>query len=204
MALHRALEAGLRVSSLFTMVSPEGYSMSHRIPRGLLALQAEALGLPLLEGTADWGTYEEEFKRALVGLRATGIRGCIFGDIDLEDHLSWCRRVCRETGLEAVHPLWGEDQGVLLDELLQLGYRAVIVVVDLERLGPDWLGRDLDAKAVDELLRLGISPCGETGEYHTLVVDGPVFRREVPLGPRRVLRRGHHAFLDLAREGDGT
>jgi len=204
MALHRAAEAGLRVSSLLTMTSPDGYSMSHRIPRALLALQAEALGLPLVEGTADWDSYEDEFKRALAGLRRVGIQGCIFGDIDLEEHLSWCRRVCREVGLEAIHPLWGEDERDLLDELLQLGYRAVIVVVDLRKLGAEWLGRNLDRRAVDELLNLGISPCGETGEYHTLVVDGPVFRKEVSLRRRRVLRRGHHAFLDLTGEGERT
>jgi len=197
LALHRARKQGLTIAGLLTMLGPGGHSRSHHIPRAILQAQAAALGLPLTTGTAEWSTYEAEFQRLLVAARDTGTAGCVFGNIDVEDHRRWCRDISRRAGLRAVHPLWSEDQATLTREFLALGFLAVIVAVNLEHLGPEWLGRALDHRLLGELVSAGVTPCGEAGEYHTLVTGGPIFRQPVAVSPGGVLTHERHAFLEL-------
>ncbi|KUK31386.1 MAG: Putative ATP binding protein [Thermoanaerobacterales bacterium 50_218] len=203
LAFYRARLAGLEVSRLLTIFDDQGLTRSHRIPRLIIKKQAEAIGLPFVEGVASWETYEDEFKRILGELRKEGFTGCVFGDIDLPEHLAWCQRVCSEVGLSAVHPLWGERQEDLVEEFVRLGFQAVIVVVRLEKLGVEFLGRVLDESLLQEFKDMEISPGGELGEYHTLVVAGPVFQNPVIddysslSALRRIVHQGY-GFLDLA------
>lgn len=198
LALHRAIAGGMRVSWLFTMMNPNGFSMSHRIPRSLLRKQADLLGLPLVEGIADWNGYEAEFQRVLGLLVQRGACGCVFGDVDIASHREWCRTLCARVGIEAVHPLWGADQRQLVEELVGLGFEATIVVVNLKHLGLSWLGRVLDRGALRELTALGISPAGEQGEYHTLITAGPLLKDRLRLRRQRTLVHDGYGFLDLA------
>jgi len=197
LALYKAQKSGLQVASLFTMVSPQGYTMSHRLPPALLERQAQALGLPVVTGCADWNGYEAEFKRVLRCLKAEGYHGVVFGDIDIPEHRQWCRDICAAEGLTAEHPLWGYKQDDLLAELVALRFTALIVVVQLDKLGTEWLGRKLTHSTLEELKKAGVSPCGEFGEYHTLVVDGPIFQVPVPINTDKILTNGGYGFLDL-------
>jgi len=179
MALYLAIRAGMRLSWLFTMVTPEGVTAAHGLPVSVIRQQARAIGLPLVTGTADWGTYEAEFKRVLSDLKRQGATGCIFGDIDLEEHRQWCVRTCSEVGLEAVHPLWGMKQEEILQQFVDAGFEAVIVALNSDKLGRSLVGKRLDREIVREMIGAGITPCGELGEYHTLVVGGPIMKGEV-------------------------
>lgn len=193
LALHRAARAGAEPRLLVSMLTEGGErSRSHGLRRELLAAQAEAIGVPIRFGAASWTGYEEEFRRlAGEGAAAVGARVGIFGDIDLREHRDWVERVCGEAGLRAELPLWLEERRALVAELIEAGFEALIVAVREDALPPELLGRALDAALVEEIVAAGCDAAGENGEFHTLVVDGPLFRRrlEVELG-ERTLRDG--------------
>ena len=197
LAFHRAAGTG-EPAALLTMFSEDGArSRSHGLRPELLRAQAEALGLPLHIGRAGWEGYETAFRARLAALKQQGIATAVFGDIDLEPHREWEEQVCEAEGLSCCLPLWKEERRGLLGEFLGLGYRAVIVAVKEGRLDPALLGRELDAAAIAEIEAQGCDACGEEGEYHTAVVDGPRFR--APVQVRHGARSLHSGywFLDL-------
>ncbi|HEX6364022.1 MAG TPA: diphthine--ammonia ligase [Albitalea sp.] len=186
LALHRALDAGDDVQALLAMFDESGErSRSHAIPPHLMQAQADALGLPLVMRRATWQTYEAEFTEQLRAFAAQGIARGLFGDIDLQPHRDWEEKVCAAAGLEAVLPLWQEPRRALVDELLGLGYRARVVCVDARFLDASFCGRVFDERFLADLPD-GVDACGENGEFHTFVFDGPRFARPVPHAVVRV------------------
>ena len=176
LALHRAITAGAKPVYLLTVISEDGIrSRSHGLRKDVLEAQASAMGIPLLIGCAAWEEYEAVFVGALHKIRGKGIRAGVFGDIDFPPHLEWEEKVCVKTGLTAYLPLWECSRLKLIEEFLALGYKAMIVTVNEKNLGRNFLGRIIDRETISEFQKIGIDPCGENGEYHTLVVDGPIF-----------------------------
>lgn len=199
LALHHAVSQGGLAKGLFTMLAEDGLaSRSHALPRALLEEQARRLNLPIRFGSASWSAYESVFSDALQTYRAEGIAAGVFGDIDVEDHRAWCRRVCASAGLAAVHPLWQRERRELLEEFIGLGFTAVIVVAKAEKLGPEWLGRTIDRQAVADLAAAGIDPSGELGEYHTVVTGGPLFDGEMRLAAREPVLHDGYWFLRVS------
>ena len=199
LALHEAIAAGAEPRFLVSMLTEGGErSRSHGLARDLLAAQAAAVGIPIRFGAASWAGYRDEFVRVVgEGVAATGARAGVFGDIDMDEHREWEQEVCAEVGTEAVLPLWHRDRRDVTDELLAAGFEAVIVAVRDGVLSPSLLGRTLDAGAIDEIEAAGADACGENGEFHTFVVDGPIFREAVEIEPgERSLRDGVW-FVDL-------
>jgi len=188
LALHKAARAGAEPRLLISMLTEGGErSRSHGLRRELLAAQAEAMGLPIRFGSATWAGYEAEFRRlAGEGAAAIGARTGVFGDIDLAEHREWVERVCGEAGLRAELPLWQQDRAAVVEELIEAGFEALVVAVRDDALPPRTLGRQLDRDLLAEVVAAGCDPAGEGGEFHTLVVDGPLFRRRlaVRLGER--------------------
>jgi len=200
LAFHRGAE-GLNVCALLTMFTEDGTrSRSHGLRPEVLARQASLLGLPLVSGRASWSTYEEEFKRVLRALARDGFSHVIFGDIFLDQHKAWVERVCNESGLEAVEPLWGAQTPELLREFLATGADARIVATNALLLDQKWLGRRLAEDMLPVLASLGVDACGERGEYHTLVFASP--RMKAPLHLREAGRLAHNGYwmLDLELE----
>jgi uncharacterized protein (TIGR00290 family) len=180
LALHRALDAGDDVQALLAMFDETGErSRSHAIPAHLMQAQADALGIPLVTRRASWQTYEAVFVEQLRVFASQGATRGLFGDIDLQPHRDWEEKVCAAAGLEAVLPLWREPRRALVDELLALGYRARVACVDARFLDASFCGREFDARFIADLPP-GIDACGENGEFHTFVFDGPRFARAVP------------------------
>lgn len=199
LALHEATLSGAAPRFLLAMMVETGErSRSHGLSRELLEAQAAAVGLPIRFGAASWSGYETEFRRVL-GAAASelGAATGVFGDIDMEDHREWVERVCADLGLEACLPLWQRPRRAAVGALLGAGFEAVIVAVRDGVLSPELLGRTIDAATVAEIETAGADPCGENGEYHSLVVDGPLFRRrlQVELGERS--RHDDVWFLDV-------
>lgn len=197
LAFHRAAAIG-QPAALLTMFSTDGArSRSHGLRPELLHAQAAALGLPLHISRAEWDTYETAFLAALATLKHQGIATAVFGDIDLEPHREWEEKVCAASELTCCLPLWKEERRALLDEFLALGCRAILVAVKEGKLDPALLGRELDASVIAEIEASGCDACGEEGEYHTAVVDGPRFRSPIRVRPgARELHAGYW-FLDL-------
>jgi uncharacterized protein (TIGR00290 family) len=180
LALWRACQvAELDVRALLVMFDESGErSRSHALPPAIVAKQAEALGLELVMRSASWKTYEQVFVDALKELRGAGFEVAIFGDIDLEAHRAWEEKVCAAAGMSARLPLWQTDRNALVSEVLEAGFRARVVCVDSRYLGDDFCGREYDAAFIRDLPS-GVDACGENGEFHTLVYDGPNFGRPV-------------------------
>ncbi|MCG2585750.1 diphthine--ammonia ligase [Massilia sp. TS11] len=179
LALWRARQAGTELALLVTAMDEDGQrSRSHGVPPHLLEAQAAALGLPLQFYPTSWQTYEARFIALLQAARARGIDEAVFGDIDLQPHRDWEEKVCAAAGLRASLPLWGAARRDLVDAFLAAGFRAIVVCVNGNYLGPEWCGRDFDARFLAELPD-GVDACGENGEFHTFVVDGPAFSAPV-------------------------
>jgi uncharacterized protein (TIGR00290 family) len=177
-------------------------SRSHGLRRSVLAAQAAAIGLPLVTGSASWADYTTVFIDHLAGLSADATQ-CVFGDIDIDDHRRWCQHAAQAAGVAARHPLWQRPRRELLDELLTRGWLAMIVAVRADVLDPSLLGRVLDHELVDELEAAGVDACGENGEYHTLVTDGPLFRAPIQITTREQMLRSGCWFLDVVAEPAG-
>ncbi len=179
LALHRALAADVRVEALLAMFDEGGErSRSHAIAPQLMQAQADALGIELVIGRAGWADYEAVFTARLREFAARGITHGLFGDIDLQPHRDWEEKVCTAAGLRAELPLWQEPRRALVDELLALGYRARVVCVDARFLDASFCGREFDAAFLADLPE-GVDACGENGEFHTFVFDGPRFAQPV-------------------------
>ncbi len=209
LAMHRARAAGLDVHYLLAMFDETGErTRSHAIPRAVMQAQADALGLELVAPGASWADYEATFIDALATLRARGVGDVVFGDIDLQPHRDWEEKVCAAAGVAPHLPLWQEDRDTLAREVLERGYRPLVVCTDDRYLDATWCGRPYDAAYVASLPP-GVDPCGENGEFHTFVTDGPLFRRPVPAVVAAVDTREiafgdkayvyHYARLSLAR-----
>src|SRR5262245_32030979 len=177
---------------MVTMCDEEsGRSRSHGLRCEVLDAQAERLGLRRVARSCTWPTYEAAFGDALAELKRDGITHVVFGDILFDEHRQWAERMCAPHGLAAVEPLFGSSTTDLFHEWTGSGSDAIIVTARAEYLDESWLGRSLRRDMLDELTARGVDPCGERGEYHTVVVDTPLFNRPLTLGfGERVQRSG--------------
>ncbi len=205
-ACYLALSQGYKVTHLVNFISREFRRVSfHGIRARLVSRQAEAMGMTLAQYAVppDMSLYEQTFKKAVSKLKDQGAEAMVFGDIYLQEHRDWVERVCAEIGLVPVLPLWGRDLEGLMNEFIDSGFEAVMVSANAGIFGEEWLGRKIDRSFMADLKHLAIEKsldlCGENGEYHTVVLDGPVFeKRLAPSYGERVKRDGYW-FLDLPR-----
>ena len=202
-AYWKAISRGLKVSYLLNMVNEDATrSRSHGLAPELIALQAQAMDLPITQRQVTWGTYEAQFKAALEELKLKGITGLVTGDIYLQEHKDWVDRVCSEVNIEAILPLWKMDTSRLLLDFIEAGFKAVIVSIKAEFFDKEWLGRQIDSKLTAELAQLAeskhIDPCGEGGEFHTFVYDGPAFKRAIKIEKAVPVARDDRWFWDIS------
>lgn len=194
---HAVLEGNVPVA-LLTMFEEDGSkSRSHGLPLEVLEAQAERMGLPLEIGKADWNGYEKEFIDRLKNFKREGIDMGVYGDIDLEDHRAWVQKVSAEAGIGVSHPLWGRPRRELLEELIAEGFKAVITVVDTARMDAKFLGREFTHELIEELETLDIDACGEEGEFHTVIIDGPIFVEPIPLVFGDEIEAGQYRVLEV-------
>jgi len=183
-AYYLAIQQGYEVVKILTMMMNKEKSNFHMIPVGILDAQSDAIGIPIVKQQATPKTYEDDFKAALRQFKAEGVEGLVTGDIyEVAGHEEgWLGRVLKEVGLRPIKPLWMGDTKQIYLDYLKTGFKATVVRTNLERLGVEWLGRVLDRKFYDDNLKLGgVDPCGEGGEYHTVVTDGPTFRKKIEI-----------------------
>ncbi|NBV23744.1 MAG: ATP-binding protein [Proteobacteria bacterium] len=163
---------------LTTLNEEDERSGMHRIRRELLERQAASLGLPLqfirLPAFPPNTLYEDRVGAALRPFFAQGVRRAVFGDLFLEDIRAWRDALLRPLGMEGIYPLWGRATAKLAQEFFRYRFRAALVCVDARRLEARFAGREFDAALLKEL-PAGVDPCGENGEFHTFVFDGPGF-----------------------------
>ena len=202
LACYRALNSGLQVRYLANMVTGDGTrSRSHGILAAVLRVQSHAIGIPILQRRTTRDTYEVEFKDMLRAFKQEGIEGGIFGDIDFNEHRAWIERVCQAAGITPHLPLWAESQDKLLREFVELGFKSVVIAAKADLFGEDVLGCTVDMsfiQLVEELRETkGVTPSGEAGEYHTLVVDGPLFQKRIEIIEAEKVMRDGIRFLEI-------
>lgn len=182
---------------MLTMFNEDGSrSRSHGLRPEIVAAHAERLGVSSLTGRASWDTYTTEYVRVLGGAIGLGATHVIFGDVMGDAHRQWNASVCAAHGLTPIMPLWGEPTGTLVREFLDRGGAARFVTVRAP-LDIGWLGRPLTLDAVTALGTLGADPCGELGEYHTLVTDCPRFSSPLPIACGRQVQHGDCWAIDV-------
>ena len=205
-ACYKALAEGYEVSYLVNFISREFRRVSfHGTRAHLISRQAQAIGIPLVQYTItpDMSLYEQTFKKAVSALKRKGIEGMVFGDIYLQEHKDWIERVCGELGITPLLPLWGMASERVLSEFIEAGFEAVIVSAKSDIFDEKWLGQRIDHSLLPDMKELGqekgLDVCGEQGEYHTLVVDGPLFRKRVQVTYGDRVQRNGYWFLDIPR-----
>jgi len=201
LACHKAISDGYEVSHLLNMISEDGSrSRSHGLDSALIAAQSQAIDISVVQKRTTWDTYEREFKTAICELKQSGVSGAVFGDIYVQEHKDWVNQICKELDVKPIMPLWGRDPKDIFTEFIDAGFKAIVVRARADLLGEDWLGREIDRSFMDELLKLGkVDLCGELGEYHTFVTDGPLFKRRIRiLETDEVLKDGYWS-LDISK-----
>ena len=205
LACYKAIESGYQVRYLLNFISKEYKRCCfHGIKASLLNLQAELIGIPLIqrEVSADMEKYETEFKAAVSEIKTKEIQGMVFGDVYLEEHRNWVERVCKDLEILPIQPLWNHTPFRVLEEFIDLGFKAIVVSCKADMFSKDFIGRVIEKDLIRELQMRNICPCGENGEFHTFVIDGPMFRRKIEiLESEPILKEGfwRHWFLDIRR-----
>jgi uncharacterized protein (TIGR00290 family) len=202
LALHALLmDPTVDVRGLLTTVTDEYDRVSmHGVRMELIAEQAASLGLRLhvsrIPPACPNEVYEAAMTSALLRLRREGIAAIAFGDLFLADVRAYRERLVHGAGLRTLFPLWGSPTTALARDFLADGFRAVLVCVDPRQVDVSHCGGDYDGTLLDAL-PASADPCGEHGEFHTFVFDGPMFAW--PIAPRRgdVVHRDGFAFCDL-------
>jgi len=198
MALYEALRRGCKVTHLVNFISNDEKRVRfHGTNADLIKQQGAAMGVKVAQYETDWDGYERDFKAGVRKLLPTGVKGMIFGDIYLDVHKEWVDRVCGEIGIEALEPLWGRPTDEILDQFIQLGFEAVIVGVNSRQMDEKWVGRKVDSSFRDYLKKNNIDPCGENGEYHTVVINGPIFLQPLSLTLGGVISKNEYRLLDI-------
>ena len=172
----------------------------HGTRRALLEAQARAAGLPLRTVPLPWPCSNEHYEAAMRAACDTaiadGVGAMAFGDLFLEDVRRYRIDRLQGTGIEPVFPVWGLDTHQLARDMIAAGLRSRIVCVDPKKLSREFAGRDFDADFLGDLPP-GVDPCGENGEFHSVVYAGPMFREPIPIESGEVVERDGFVFADV-------
>jgi uncharacterized protein (TIGR00290 family) len=191
-------------ASLMTTVTAEYERISmHGVRRELLVRQAQLVGVPLVEVEIPVDctneVYEERMSAALASDEMSGVEEVAFGDLFLRDVREYREDRLGAVGKRALFPVWGLDTGELAERFIAFGFRAILVCVDPRVLDPSFAGREFEESLLEDLPP-GVDPCGENGEFHTFVYDGPIFAGEVDCRRGDVVERGGFVFCDLVAD----
>jgi len=205
LALYRVLRIGYTVKYLVTMIPQKEDSWLFHYPNiRLTHLFAEAVGIPLVKAETT-GIKEEELKDLKNLLKTLDIRGIVSGAISSEYQKQRIDRICTELGFRSIAPLWLEDPVKLMEDLIKLGFQVIITGVYAHGFDQKWIGRVIDTAALRDLIELNkkyeVSIVGEGGEYETLVLDAPYFRKKINITKARIEWKGNAGSLIVQEAG---
>jgi len=192
----------LKISALLTTLTEDYDRISmHGVRRVLLEQQAASLGFPLekiyIPKNSSNEIYEARMNEKLQEYKNRGITAVVFGDLFLEDVKKYREENLSKIGMHAVFPLWKNDTEKLAERFIDLGFKAVVTCIDSQAVGKEFAGREYDKQFLQDL-PAKVDPCGENGEFHTFVYDGPIFRKKVNFTLGEItLRDNRFYFCDL-------
>ncbi len=198
LALHKMIEQGHQPVCLLVMINEEAdRSYFHGADRAMLELYGEALGIPMILCPTAGENYHLAFEEGLRKAKSMGAEAAAFGDIDIEGNRQWEEERCKNTGFVPYFPLWQKGRQENVYELMRLGYKCLIKSINVTILPKEILGEYIDDASIEVMESAGIDICGENGEYHTLTVDGPVFKKPLSFQTGRILEFGDYAAIDI-------
>jgi uncharacterized protein (TIGR00290 family) len=199
LALDRARREHMNVRYLLSVYSGSlELTRFHGIRQTLIEQQAKSLGLEPIPIATDTANLETAFRESLQRLAELGVAGVIFGDIGLDSVRAWYEDRVNSAGLEHIAPNWGDPSIEIAWEVIERGYQALVVSVNLGQRAAKYLGREFDADLVTELgCTDGIDPSGERGEYHTFVYDGPSFDNPLDFVVGAEFEQEEHRLIEL-------
>ena len=203
LALYHAMQVGKAIG-LIVMLEEQGLrSRSHAMSMEIIQAQANALGLPIITASSSWNDYETEFLKLLADAKQQGAEVLVTGDLDMPEHGCWHDRITQQAGLKLCMPLWQRPHREVIEEFIQLGFKTMIVTVNLNLgMKVDDLGKILTLDYIQELENRGIDPCGEGGEFHSTVINGPLFTAPIAVRKGDILYHENYAFLALELESN--
>ena len=201
LALHHTLaNQEFEIVTLLTSINKELERISmHGVRKSMLLKQVGAIGLPLtlleLPTGVDMQGYDELMRKTLDPITNQGITHSVFGDIFLEDLKRYKEERMREVGLSGYFPLWKRDTSELLKEFLDTGFKTILVSVDGSKLSKDFVGQELTLELAREF-PVGVDPCGENGEFHTYVFEGPIFKEPIEFKKGEIVAKDYTLAKD--------
>ena len=196
-AMMQAMQLGYQSKVLLNMLNENGkVSRSHGLPLEILKQQAGQMRLPLVTIPTSWSDYEWNFIEILGKLKESyKLDYAVFGDIDLQPHRDWEEKVCEAADIKAILPLWKRNRKELVLEMLDSKIECIIVSCNTT-MGERYLGKMLTKHLAEELELIGIDPCGENGEFHTLMVNCPLFERRKSLPDYAIKTYNDYCFIN--------
>jgi uncharacterized protein (TIGR00290 family) len=190
------LAGNFEIVSLHTVFNEETRRVGmHGVREELIERQAAAMGLPLvklyLESSERHTEYEQLMQAFYKRCAAEGIQAVVFGDIFLEDLKAYREKLLGHSALKGIYPLWKNDTGTLIQEFLDAGFRTLVCAANAQHFSVDKMGETIDHALVKNFAE-GVDPCGENGEFHTFVYDGPVFCRRIDFKTGAVLQKTYN------------
>ena len=203
LALYHTMQVG-KALGLIVMLEEQGLrSRSHAMSMEIIQAQANALGLPIITASSSWNDYETEFLKLLADAKQQGADVLVTGDLDMPEHGCWHDQMTQQARLKLCMPLWQRPHREVIEEFIQLGFKTMIVTVNLSLgMKVDDLGKILTLDYIQELENRGIDPCGEGGEFHSTVIDGPLFTSPIAVRKGDILYHENYAFLALELESN--
>ena len=202
LALHKVLKEGYDVAYLVVFVADTWPLYCHPLP--IMSLQSKSLGIPLLKLRVK-EPYEKSYREAISSLiDKEAIEGIVTGDIYVVDdlHGRWMDKVTEGLGISVIMPLWGQDTSKVLKEEVSAGFRSIFTCLGQQWFSEEWLGRELNENSVKELEALatetGLDPCGEKGEYHTMAIDGPIFKEVIEISKFSKEKHDNRLYIKIS------
>ena len=198
LALYRMITDGHKPVALIATVNIEQKrSWFHGIQQELLEAVSNSLNIPMIYCDCTPNDYAKAFEDGLIKAREMGVSACVFGDIDIDEHKRWNEERCKNAGLDCVLPLWNQNREAVVCEMIEVGFKAFIKIVQTDKLDESFLGKDLSISLINKIRLTGSDVCGENGEYHTFVYDGPIFAYPVVFETGDIIDFGKHKAINI-------
>jgi uncharacterized protein (TIGR00290 family) len=198
LAIYRAIQAKLSPLELITTYNTDAdRSWFHGLTDNIIRRVSDSLAIPVRPVKTSGEKYEENFEKALADAKNRGAEVCVFGDIDIGGHIEWCSARCENTGLIPYFPLANEKRKAVVHDFLDSGFSAIITIVNTDKLSGDFLGQVLTKKIAESIEKSGADICGENGEYHSFVFDGPIFGNRIEFSAGEKFERDNYRILKI-------
>ncbi|MEG0291929.1 MAG: diphthine--ammonia ligase [Anaerovoracaceae bacterium] len=196
-ALHKMISEGHDPLGLLVMINDEEKSWFHGVNSNILEGISKAMDIPLITVLSNGDDYHLAMETELKLLKKKGAEAVCFGDIDILQHREWCTQRAENSGLEPVFPLWQVNREKNTYDIVDAGYKCIMKTLHNDKLPKELLGKPIDRDMIEVFKACNIDICGEDGEYHTVVLDGPIFKKPINFELGEVTDRGHISVADI-------